>query len=186
MQLSKIDLLNRTVYIGFGLLLGLQAAQLWWQPVQSSDNTKSNQTDGNIATYNRIELIAAADEQLKIFIEHVIRDEIKTQLKTATAYSNVDPTRPESHMSETTMIGADENVASVITEKQQQSYQVADQLIEDVILSGNWNSEFADQLAGYLQTLTTDQELAIRVKYANAVNEGWIVPDAPLGITNIQ
>jgi len=185
MKPTTVNLLNRVVYLGFGLLLGLQITQLW----ESSDE--------NLHTDNAVILKADISDsgspikntEIKVFLEQVVRNEIKTQMTNYIARSeensHVEPLHQASNnrMNESPL---SDNSSDEYSEQQQVSYQLAEQVIEDAMASSHWNEDIATQLVNHLNVLTPEQEFAIRAKYANAINEGLIVPDMPLELINSQ
>ena len=105
----------------------------------------------------------------------MIREELQIQL---------EPLVTSSSKAQSNNMYPQQNAAVQVqaSEEQQLSYHSADQLIDDAALSGNWDSSTDSQLTDYLQKLTPEQEFEIRAKYANAINEGLITSEAPLGM----
>ncbi|WP_444994643.1 hypothetical protein [Aliikangiella sp. IMCC44359] len=174
MKLSITDLFNRVIYVGFGLLLGLQIVQLW----QTPDEVLASHDNATIESDSANSNGGIENTEFKLFLERVIREEIQLQL----AHNTVPKTsvlQTEKSTSASQNLISEES-ANKTFEQQRLSFQKADELISNAIDSNHWNTDSAQQLISHLSQLTPAQELAIRTKYANAVNEGFITPDMPL------
>lgn len=202
MNSSTFNIFNRVVYIGFGLLLGIQAMQFW---DRQADHTRlTNESSDALVASEDVSLAYADNPALeaelahkqhavislgaddKQLIQQVVRDEIRMQLSNASGEldsRDSDVLLPASSDSSTPQHAQSNSTQSTDSSQlQTESYEVANQIIEDAISSNQWDSIAAKQLVDQFRFMTVKQELEVRTKFANAVNEGWITPNMPLDL----
>ncbi|MCW8876818.1 MAG: hypothetical protein OQK04_01695 [Kangiellaceae bacterium] len=208
MSNSTFSILNRIVYIGFGLLLGMQLLHFWNYPnehavatekpsdafyASEGDKSLSNTSssfDSDIARAPSNSITLQADD--KQLIEKVIRDEIRIQLsKMASESSSQSNHLAQNKLSASSNspVNQSSNPATEISppgEQQIKSFDIANQIIDDAISSNQWDTAIAKQLIDQFHSMTVAQELEVRTKFANAVNEGWITPDMPLDLAQAE
>ncbi len=208
MSFIKKEWLNRCLFLGVGLLLGFQLNSL-------NDDTEKSTMETTEDVTAQFESAVDSEVKLQQLIEQTIRDELSRNLisyrtastdalsankistdaastdksmnQSAYAYHNAQDKSLNNQTADTSVhyqtISRSQPAA---TEQQQRNYQAADLLVDNAINSGNWDTDIAKQLVSHLNSLTTEQELAIRVKYANAINQGMITPESPLDMVGME
>ncbi|TQV87615.1 hypothetical protein [Aliikangiella coralliicola] len=195
MKPSVVDLFNRIVYICCGVLLGVVVIPLWQssdvQLDKSNDVSETIELDSNQQNYTSENQLSRHSNNIKFkkFVEAVIRDEIEKQLSVYLSERSAFPNEllnQRTQFSQNNKAEGSQELLQENTEQQVLSYQAAEQLLNQAVETSHWDSNIAKQLLSHLNNLTIEQELAIRTQYANAVNEGWIVPEMPLDMIEVQ
>lgn len=195
---DSVTLSKRSIFIGFGLLLGLQLLQLWHQlsssttPI-SSEITKTNSDVTEVKNADKdnglkdgeIETAYDSNDDLSAFIALVIQKEIhkETEAQTETIISEISNLNTVAQSPDANAnVQPSSDTPHILTEKQQFSFESANNLIDEAISVGHWDNAFENRLASQLKNLPTQQKLEVRMKYAKAINDGLITPSVPMGL----
>ena len=156
-------------YISAGMIIGLAVYHFWFaSPV--SERVPVDQSFESVATIQ-----GCSDDRLASIIRNSMRDEMAEHMSAIhVAMNELKSSHSPDHKTEANNPAVQQG-SSQITH----AYESANEVIEDVISVGTFDSYSAKAFIEHVKALPHDQAMALRAKHMDAVNRGLMSSPNP-------